>query len=149
MGNRAPSPRPIKQLRPFYFADVVLVAANQSFFCRKQEGAFFVNVRRGTALPQIDLPRLRGHLSEKKSAVGGFRLTQRPTNWDVARDVYGKPLLFAARKILQHLIAEAGQKPLANEYLHKFLLEAFGEWLDENPTSSITQEYSAQVNAAA
>lgn len=139
----------IKQLRPFFFADVVLVAANQSFFCRKQEGACFLNVKKGTALPQVDTPRMRQQLGKKKTEVKGVRLIRGLNNWDVARDVYGKPLLFAARKILQHLIAEAGQKSLPNEYLHKFLIEAFGEWLEDNPTSVITQNYSNQVSAAA
>lgn len=71
---------------------------------------------------------------------------------DVARDVFGKPLLVAAIRLLQHLILRADQKSLPNDYLERFLLNAFFDWIRENPGSDIAPAYNekfARITAAA
>ncbi|MBK0329537.1 hypothetical protein I5535_19935 [Rhodobacteraceae bacterium F11138] len=65
---------------------------------------------------------------------------------DTARDIYGKPLLVASVKILQHLILKAGQKSMPNEYLEKFLLEAFFAWMADNPEAEIAMSYADKIS---
>lgn len=135
------------EFRHFFRADVVLVAANSSFFCRKSSGASFKQVRKPDKLPKVDVVRLRKELREKRARAKGVRLLNRPRCDDICRDIYGKPLLFAARRILQYLALCADLPSIPNFYLDKFLVEGFSEWLDANPTSAISEDYRNKIQS--
>lgn len=55
----------LRSLRPFFFADLVLVAANNSFFCRSKPGFCFQNSN-CNSLPQVDQPRMYTVLRKKR-----------------------------------------------------------------------------------
>jgi hypothetical protein len=137
----------LRQIKHFMKADLVLVAANHSLFDRKSPASCFKHTKKSNRPPEIDQNRLRKLLKSKKSDIRGTRLIHRHnlSSIDVARDVYGKPLLVASVRILQYLLHEAGQKPIPNDYLEKFLLTAFFDWLQENPTSDIAMHYKHQL----
>ncbi len=128
-------------------ADMILVAANKSLFCRNQPASCFKHVNQRPAPPEIDKVRLREKLSAEKSNLKGFRLISRPDSksLDVSRDLFGKPLLVAAIRILQYLINKAGQKSMPNDYLENFLLNAFFDWIGDNPASDIATYYNEKL----
>jgi len=137
----------ISQMKHFLRADMVLVAANQALFCRDKPASCFKHVKRQTTPPEIDKPRLRSQLQTRKSDLKGFRLLVRPdaVSLNVARDVFGKPLLVAAVRILQYLIIEIGQESLKNDYLEKFLLDSFFDWVRDNPASDVALDYNHKL----
>ena len=138
----------LKELRHFLKADIVLVAAKSSFFCRntKKTGACFINTKKISNPLRVDNVRMRTLLQKKKKTIPGFRLINNNIEIDTGRDMYGKPLLFAARRILQVLISNANQPSLHNNYLDSFLLNSFFEWLGANYYSGISQTYSVALN---
>lgn len=137
----------ISQMKHFLRADMILVAANQSLFCRDKPASCFKHFTRQTTPPEIDKPRLRKQLQMRKSDCKGFRLLVRPDAvvLNVARDVFGKPLLVAAVRILQYLIIRIGQESLKNDYLEKFLLDSFFDWVRDNPASDTALDYNHKL----
>ncbi|MDU9003531.1 DUF4435 domain-containing protein [Sedimentitalea todarodis] len=139
----------ISQFRHLVVADMILVAANSSLFDRKQPASCFKHVKRQDRMPEIDRSRLRSKVKAEKAKVSGFRLINPPRaeSIDVARDVFGKPLLVAAVRILQLLISDANQKSLPNDYLEKFLLDAFFDWINDNLGCLQAVDYGTKVAA--
>lgn len=137
----------IGQMRHLLRADMILVASNKSLFCRDKPASCFKHVKRQTTPPEIDKSRLRGELHKRKSDLKGFRLLNRPNSvsLNVARDIFGKPLFVAAVRILQYLIIDADQESLKNDYLEKFLLDSFFEWVRDNPESDVAQDYNRKL----
>ncbi|WP_132466425.1 hypothetical protein [Rhodovulum marinum] len=138
----------LSQLKHLLRADLVLIAANKSLFCRKQPAACFKHAKRPLAPPEIDRARMKNRLRIQRADVGSFHLLHRPSSAeiDTARDIYGKPLLVASVRILQHLILKAGQKLMPNDYLEKFLLEAFFDWMADNPEAEVAKSYADKIS---
>ncbi|MGV0762310.1 DUF4435 domain-containing protein [Tistrella mobilis] len=137
----------LRQLRHLLKADLVLVAANSSLFCREKPASCFKFVRKQITPPEIDLVRMRQKLQEKRSDATGVRLINPPVagKIDVSRDVFGKILLVASERILHHLILIEGQKSIPNEYLEKFLCDAFFDWIQEDPTTDVAAVYHKKI----
>lgn len=138
----------LSQLRHLLRADLVLVAANKSLFCRKQPASCFKHMNRPLAPPEIDCARMKARLRDQRADIGSFNLVHRPSTAeiDTARDIYGKPLLVASIRILQHLILKSGQKLMPNDYLEKFLLEAFFVWIADNPEAEVAKSYADKIS---
>ena len=136
------------QLRHLLRADLVLVAANKSLFCRRKPESCFEPVDQHKAPPKIDCARMKRHLRSQKADIKGFRLINRPNavGIDTVRDIFGKPLLIASIKILQHLIRIANQKSIPNDYLKKFLLQAFHSWIADNPETETAKFYAGKFS---
>ena len=132
------------QLKHLLRADLVLVAANKSLFCRQKPESCFEHVKQQEAPPKIDFARMKGHLRRQKADIKGFRLINRPNavEIDTVRDIFGKPLLIASIRILQHLIRIAKQRSIHKDYLTKFLLEAFHSWIADNPETETAKFYA-------
>lgn len=136
------------QLKHLLRADLVLVAANKSLFCRKKPASCFKHVRNQSSPPVIDSERMKARLRSQRAEIGPFNLVCRPgaASIDTARDIFGKPLLIASVRILQFLILRAKQKPIANDYLEKFLLETFFDWIANNPRTEIAKAYANKLS---
>lgn len=138
----------LNQLKHLFRADLVLVAANKSLFCRKQPASCFKHMKRPVAPPEIDCARMRARLRSQRVDIGSFNLVHRPSaaEIDTARDIFGKPLLVASIRVLQHLILKAGQKSMPNDYLEKFLVDAFFVWMAVNPEAEVTKFYADKIS---
>lgn len=138
----------LNQLKHLLRADLVLVAANKSLFCRKQPASCFKHIMRPLAPPEIDCVRMKARLRNQRADIGKFNLVNRPSaaEIDTARDIFGKPLLIASIRILQYLILKAGQQPMPNDYLQRFLLEAFFVWMADNPQAEVAKSYAHKIS---
>lgn len=136
------------QLKHLLRADLILVAATKSLFNRKKPASCFKHVGGATGLPEIDRQRMKERLRSERAEIGSFRLVIRPSaaSVDTARDIFGKPLFIAACRILQHLISTANQKSIPNEYLEKFLIDAFFDWIADNRGAGIAAHYEEKLS---
>lgn len=134
-----------KDLRPFFLSDIVLVSAGSSFFCRKSPGLCFVHEKKRQDLPKIDKARMKQRLNELRGDVRGFRLLYSVSGWDVARDVYGKPLLHAVRSIIQYYLSDSNLPSLPSAYVQKFLIDAFKEFLEAEISPETSDFYRRKL----
>lgn len=136
------------QFKHFLRADMILVAADRSLFCRDKPASCLNHVKANRSLPEVNRLRLRSLIQSEKSNIRGFQVINRPNSadLDVARDIFGKPLLAAAVRTLQYLVQNANQKSVPNDYLENFLLNAFFTWIAENPASTQAGDYRGKIS---